>query len=266
MAGESAQEAARRQREKAERLLRSAELYERGAAGEQQTAAVLSALPKEGWTVLHDRRWPGRKLANIDHVVVGPPGVFVIDSKNWSGRVCVKDGVLRQNGYRRESTVRAAADAAAAVAQLSPTVPPAVVHPVLCFVRDEAFAGWADEVLVSSANNLVQMISSCPPVLTPEQVRHASLELDGGLGLASEAPAAPQPSPPAPEPSSDPAPPEPPARRPLLVPELAWGLGRVPGRPHRPAPRGGRRRRLRRGTSYGQSTRLLVSHDVPVRP
>jgi hypothetical protein len=225
VAGESAREAARRQREKAERLLRSAELYERGAEGEQQTAAVLSRLPTDQWTVFHDRRWPGRKLANVDHVVVGPPGVFVIDSKNWVGRVCVKDGVLRQNGYRRESTVRAAADAATAVAQLSQAVQPAAFHPVLCFVRDDAFAGWAEEVLVCSANNLVQMLTSQPPVLSAEQVRSASLELDGELGFASDPLAAARPRPAAPEPPTETAPDEGPAApSPIRVPQVAWGL------------------------------------------
>lgn len=38
MAGESARELARRQREKAERLTRSATLWERGAEGEEATA------------------------------------------------------------------------------------------------------------------------------------------------------------------------------------------------------------------------------------
>ena len=86
MAGESARESARRQREKAARLQRSAELWERGADGEHVTAAVLDALPSETWTVFYDVRWPGRKYANVDHVAVGPSGIFVIDidSRSWT--------------------------------------------------------------------------------------------------------------------------------------------------------------------------------------
>ena len=72
----------------------------------------------EGWQVLHDLHWPGRPFANIDHIVVGPGGVFVIDSKNWLGRIDVRDGVLRQNGYRRTEACDGAAQAAAAVAAL----------------------------------------------------------------------------------------------------------------------------------------------------
>jgi hypothetical protein len=225
VAGESARDAARRQREKAQRLLRSAELYERGAEGEQRTAVVLSRLPADEWAVFHDVRWPGRQRANVDHVAVGPPGVFVIDSKNWSGRVSVKDGVLRQNGYRRESTVRAAADAAGAVAQLSQVVPSAAFHPVLCFVRDDAFVGWADEVLACSASNLVQELTSLPPVLTPEQVRSASLELHDELASASELPPLARPVADLPAPAPEQEPTRTSEVRPARgVPQLAWAL------------------------------------------
>ena len=86
MAGESARDVAARSRAKAERLMRHAEMYERGAEGEARTAAVLAAMPPE-WVAIHDVRWPGRRFANIDHIVLGPGGIFIVDSKNWSGQV-----------------------------------------------------------------------------------------------------------------------------------------------------------------------------------
>ena len=36
--------------------------------------------------VLHDRRVPGRRL-NLDHLVVMPSGVWVIDTKHYHGRL-----------------------------------------------------------------------------------------------------------------------------------------------------------------------------------
>jgi nuclease-like protein len=36
--------------------------------------------------VFHDLAVPGSP-ANVDHLVLGPTGVFVIDSKQWSGSV-----------------------------------------------------------------------------------------------------------------------------------------------------------------------------------
>jgi hypothetical protein len=48
--------------------------------------------------VLHDLPIPGSK-ANIDHVVVTPSGITVIDSKNYSGRVSVGNGMLRHGRF-----------------------------------------------------------------------------------------------------------------------------------------------------------------------
>ncbi len=155
MAGESARDVARRRREKAERLLRVAQTYEHGAEGEEVTAHALAGLDPSKWRVLHDLRWPGRRHANIDHLVVGPGGIFVIDSKHWSGRVTVRDQVLMQNGRKREKAIAGAADAAIDIAELLPGLNPNLVQPVLCFVRDEEVVGWARDVIVCSTTNIV---------------------------------------------------------------------------------------------------------------
>jgi hypothetical protein len=53
--------------------------WARGANAEVATARLLARLPR-GFVVLHDRRAPGSP-GNIDHIVIGPSGVWVIDSK-----------------------------------------------------------------------------------------------------------------------------------------------------------------------------------------
>jgi hypothetical protein len=60
--------------------------WRRGAAGERRTARLLSPLERRGWAVLHDLAVP-RSRANLDHLVIGPGGVFVIDSKQYRGRL-----------------------------------------------------------------------------------------------------------------------------------------------------------------------------------
>lgn len=67
----------------------STKAWSMGAAGERRVAEVLALV--ERIEVLHDRLAPGRGAANIDHIVVGAAGVFVIDSKNWSGRLEVRE-------------------------------------------------------------------------------------------------------------------------------------------------------------------------------
>lgn len=190
LAGESARDLARRQREKAGRLSRSADLYERGAEGEEATAAVLTALPVDEWTVFHDLRWPGRRFANVDHVVIGPPGVFVIDTKNWTGRIEVRDQVLRQNGRGREAAVAGVAEAAIAVGELTQAIDPQSVHPVLCFVRDESLTGWARDVMICSTSNLVTMLTTRSAVLSAQHRQMLALELDATLRSAAASPVA----------------------------------------------------------------------------
>lgn len=236
VAGESARDVARRQREKAERLMRAAKLYERGADGEAATARALDALPKDQWTVFHDVRWPGRKLANVDHVVVGPGGVFVIDSKNWSGRVEVRDKVLRQNGYQRETTVASAAEAAIAVSLVIPDLSQRLAVPVLCFVREAPLSGWARDVMVCSTSNIADMLTSRPPVLDQMTREHICLGLDLSLAAARGQAAAPQ-------------------RRPMTVKSGGMAMPRRPGPrpPHRGSPLTKRdRSRSSRSSAWGK--------------
>ena len=57
------------------------ERWRRGAAGEAATAELLARLPRR-FVVLHDLRIPGGR-ANVDHLVIGPTGVWVVDSKSY---------------------------------------------------------------------------------------------------------------------------------------------------------------------------------------
>ncbi|HWE57646.1 MAG TPA: nuclease-related domain-containing protein [Acidimicrobiales bacterium] len=65
---------------------RHADRWRRGADGERATAVVLDALPARRWAVWHDLRVPGSR-ANIDHVVVGRTGVWVVDTKSTRAEV-----------------------------------------------------------------------------------------------------------------------------------------------------------------------------------
>lgn len=73
-------------------FLRRARILEGGAKGEDETGRVLKKLP-DGYTILGDLtvKTQGRE-AQLDHVVVGPAGVFIIETKNMKGRICGKDG------------------------------------------------------------------------------------------------------------------------------------------------------------------------------
>lgn len=185
MAGNSADDVARAAREKAERLLRRAERFERGAEGERTVAALLAQLPPD-WFVLNDLHWPGRDRANIDHVVVGPTGVFVIDAKNWSGALKIANGVLRQNGYSRKSATDGVMEAARVISSLIPWVNPRDVVPVLCLVGAAKANGTVDGVRVCTAESLLQELQGGRTVLAADQREFLRYDLDMSTDNARE--------------------------------------------------------------------------------
>jgi hypothetical protein len=68
------------------------ENWQVGAWGEEWTAKEVAKLAAAGWVMLHDLRRSGG--GNVDHVLVGPGGVFVLDSKNLDGQVRVDRDAL----------------------------------------------------------------------------------------------------------------------------------------------------------------------------
>lgn len=64
-----------------------------GVEGERRTAKALGKLRTADWRTWHDL--PGRNGTNVDHVVLGPAGLFLLDSKNYSGEATIEGGQLR---------------------------------------------------------------------------------------------------------------------------------------------------------------------------
>jgi hypothetical protein len=160
--------AAEELRRKAARLEERAAAFARGRQGELSVARALDQLAADGYARIDDCRWPGRPQANIDHVLVGPAGLFVIDAKNWSGRVEVRDGVLRQNGYRRTREAEASAEAARAVAGLLP-MGVARVEGVLCLCGEAQLPATQlpPSAFVVSVAQICDWMRRQPALLTP---------------------------------------------------------------------------------------------------
>jgi hypothetical protein len=62
------------------------ERRDRGAAGEEHVGSLLEELSEGGWRVIHDVSL-GR--GNVDHVLIGPAGVFTVETKSHPGPVRV---------------------------------------------------------------------------------------------------------------------------------------------------------------------------------
>jgi len=75
--------------------------WRRGAAGEEEVARQLEKLGPN-WRVIHSVP-VGSNETDIDHVVVGPPGVFTLNTKNHLGKkVTVYDNVIYVSGVKQQ--------------------------------------------------------------------------------------------------------------------------------------------------------------------
>ena len=153
--------------------------WETGALGEERTGKILRPLEAEGFSVIHDRLIPGSR-ANIDHIVVGPSGVFVVETKNYAGRLRVRRGEVWVSGRRKIGIVVQAKREAAAVAAVVSPVP---VTPLICVHR--ADLGWftveASGVRIVSPREMIKLLRKTPVQLAPNQVAWLADRLESAL-------------------------------------------------------------------------------------
>jgi Nuclease-related domain len=148
-----------------------ASAWQRGAAGERRTARLLDPLARHGWAVLHDLAIPGSQ-ANIDHLVIGPGGVFVIDSKQYRGRLQLDaSGRLWHGRHPLAPTLGAVSWEADQAAQVLPNPGMAVV-PIVAVHGAQVPWGKVvtDGVPVVAARRLPSLLRELPAVLGPEGV------------------------------------------------------------------------------------------------
>jgi len=113
-----------------------------GAEGEELVAAALAKRCGPDVVALHDRRLPGTR-ANIDHVVVAPRGVWVVDAKRYSGKIRVEKPLLgaakltiagRDRTKLVDGLAKQVAAVRDAVADIAPGTP---VQGAFCFVEGD---------------------------------------------------------------------------------------------------------------------------------
>jgi len=177
-AGDGAAEQSRLAAQRVARLKRQLDQAERdtkawdtGAVGERIVADRLSRLIPHGWYVLHDVHWPGRPKANLDHVLVGPGGIVVVDAKNWTGEVRVSSGVLWQGRYSRTQSVEGSLAQCAAVASVLAPPHRRLVRPMICMAaQPELFGITSSDVAVAGVERVVAAVTALPEVLDQQTV------------------------------------------------------------------------------------------------
>jgi hypothetical protein len=107
-----------------------------GAGGERAVARELARLPSDQWFVFHDIPI-GSRGANVDHLVVGPPGVFSLNTKRLNGNVWVAERVFLVKGNRTDYLSKARQEGERVARLLTRAVGHAVdIRPMLVIVAE----------------------------------------------------------------------------------------------------------------------------------
>jgi hypothetical protein len=144
------------------------ERHDRGATGEEQVGGLLDGLADEGWRVIHDASL-GR--GNMDHILIGPAGVFTVETKSHPGPIKVArvhGATLSQAQAQRKAIERITGER---------------VEPLIVFSR-----AWVDKPLarrkgvrVTPARMLAGYLERRPVTFAPEQVAQVHEKLATAL-------------------------------------------------------------------------------------
>lgn len=144
----------------------------RGALGEIAVGRILAGLGHD-WLVLHAVP-VGTGSTDIDHVLVGPAGVYTINTKNHSGQpVWVAGKTLMVAGKKTRHLYNAAHEAARASKLLSAAAGDAVeATAVVVIVSPKSLTIKAapEQVKVLTERQLLRWLNRRPHVLDPEHV------------------------------------------------------------------------------------------------
>lgn len=172
-------------------LSSESQTWYRGALGEVAVGRILKNLGPE-WLVLHAVP-VGTGSSDIDHVLIGPAGIFTINTKNHSGQpVWVAGRTLMVAGRKTRHLYNAAHEAARAAKLLTAGAGfPVKVSAVVVIVEPKSLTIKArpDQVAVVTAAQLLGWLRGFNPVLSPvELARISSVAVQPGTWHRRPAP------------------------------------------------------------------------------
>ena len=142
--------------------------HDRGATGEEQVGSLLNGLDGRGWHAIHDASLGN---GNVDHILIGPAGVFTVETKSHPGPV----RVARIHG----ATIGQAQAQQRAIARVTGVE----VEPLIVYSR-----AWIDRPLarrkgvrVLPARMLAGYLGRRRATLSPEQVEQAQARVAAAL-------------------------------------------------------------------------------------
>ena len=159
-----------------------------GCLGEQMVAEELDPLREDGYRIFHD--FPGGPNWNIDHIAIGPGGLFVIETKVRSKRRAISDQKEHEVFFegdelrfpwgidcKASSQARRNAESLAKFIKDS-TGETLEAIPVLVLPGWFVTAKERSDVRVVSGRGLAKFIRGFKPRLTPEQIQRCVFQFD----------------------------------------------------------------------------------------
>ncbi|MEV5882956.1 nuclease-related domain-containing protein [Streptomyces sp. NPDC052020] len=142
--------------------------------GERVTGRRLDRLRGRGWYTLHAIQWTSG--ADIDHLAIGPAGVFSINSKRHRGKsVWYGDAAITVNGVAQRHIAVSQSEARRVSRALSRRCGLVVrVRPVISVVHAAKLKvkNTNPPVLVLDVEHLERVLSGLTPELSAGQVAH----------------------------------------------------------------------------------------------
>lgn len=155
----------------AERASAASGRFAAAAVAERRLATRLSPLTAHGYHLLADRRWPGSKNAQLDLIVVGPSGVWIVDSKHWNDFTVAGGAIFRDQADVTDEVLRladVAYDAEEAFACVG--LAPGEVRPLLVMAGHKGRLGEVGPVEVVGEIDAHKHLTSRGTRLTTNQV------------------------------------------------------------------------------------------------
>jgi hypothetical protein len=148
--------------------------WEAGAKGERIVDKQLGRLKLDGWQVLSSVM--KRSGADIDHLVIGPPGVFTINTKHHHGaRIRVGEQVVEVDGVQERYLPKSRHEAGSAARILSGSTGLQVrVTPVLAFVGADSIdtRGSLGDVVVARGEEIDEVLRERHAVYSVQERDH----------------------------------------------------------------------------------------------
>lgn len=145
--------------------------YGVASATEQRTAQALAPLAAAGYHLLADRQWPGSRRAQVDMVVIGPGGVFVVDTKAWAEVTIAGDRIRRGQEDVTDDLMALADLAYRTEAELAEVgLAPGEVHAVAVLAGRSGVDERVGPVRVVGERDVLRVIARRGARLTPKQV------------------------------------------------------------------------------------------------